>query len=192
MGVVRLENLPAEIESVLLTEEQIRQKVGELAAAVSADYVDRDVLAVGVLKGSFVFMADLVRQLTVPVIVDFMAVSSYGDSTTSSGKVRIIKDLDGSVEDRHVLFVEDIVDSGVTLCYLTDNLRSRGAASIQTCAMLDKPGRRALEFAPDYVGFTIPDEFVVGYGLDYAERYRGLPFVAVLKRQVYMDPLPPL
>jgi hypoxanthine phosphoribosyltransferase len=176
-----LESLPPELDSVMLTQEQIRTRVSELAAAVSADYAGRDLLAVGVLKGSFIFMADLLRQLTVPATVDFMAVSSYGDGTTSSGKVRIMKDLDEPVENRDVLFVEDIIDTGATLLYLTDNLRTRGAASVRICALLDKPSRRAVPLRADYVGFTIPDAFVVGYGLDYAQRYRGLPFVAVLK-----------
>ncbi len=180
------EPLPSEFETILLTEKEIRRKVGELAAAVSADYSRHGILAIGVLKGAFIFLADLVRQVTIPVTVDFMAVSSYGDAADSSGKVRIIKDVTEPLEGRHVLLVEDIIDTGITAAYLLDNIRSRGADSVRICALLDKPSRRVANISPDYVGFTIPDEFVVGYGLDYAQRYRGLPFVAVLKRDIYM------
>ncbi len=186
------EPLPAEIETVLLTEEQIRRKVGELAAAVSADYGQEGVLAIGILKGAFIFMADLVRRVTIPLAVDFMAVSSYGDAADSSGKVRIIKDVTESLEGKDVLLVEDIIDTGITAAYLRDNIRSRGAGSVRICALLDKPARRVADIHPDYVGFTIPDEFVVGYGLDYAQRYRGLPFVAVLKKEVYTTQTPAL
>lgn len=179
------EPLPPEIETVLLTEQQIRRKVSELAAAVSADYGQSGILAIGVLKGAFIFLADLVREITVPVAVDFMAVSSYADAAESSGEVRIIKDVTESLKCKHVLLVEDIIDTGITAAYLRDNIRSRGADSVKICALLDKPARRVADVRPDYVGFTVPDEFVVGYGLDYAQRYRGLPFVAVLKKEVY-------
>lgn len=192
MGVKGLSDLPAEIESVLLSEDEIREMVGELAAAVSADYAGKDALAVGVLRGSFIFMADLLRRVTVPMTVDFMAVSSYGDATESSGNVRLIKDLDESVEGRHVLFVEDIIDTGATLAYLCDNLHDRGAASVRVCALMDKPSRRVVALRPDYVGFTIPDAFVVGYGLDHAQRYRGLPFVGILRKEAYAGPSPAL
>ncbi|QGG46653.1 hypoxanthine phosphoribosyltransferase [Heliorestis convoluta] len=173
------------IERVLLTEVEIQKKVEELGAQISADYEGKDLLVVGILKGALVFMADLIRAIQIPVTIDFMAVSSYGQGATSSGAVRILKDLDRAVEDRHILIVEDIVDTGLTLNYLLDNLRSRGAASVKVCTILDKPNRRTIPIEPDYNGFVIPDEFVVGYGLDYAEKYRHFPYVAILKREVY-------
>ncbi|KAB2953289.1 hypoxanthine phosphoribosyltransferase [Heliorestis acidaminivorans] len=173
------------IDRILLSEEELQAKVKELGAQISADYEGKDLLVVGILKGALVFMADLIRAIKIPVTIDFMAVSSYGQGAKSSGAVRILKDLDKAVEDRHILIVEDIVDTGLTLNYLIDNLKSRGAASVKTCTILDKPNRRTIPIEPDYNGFTIPDEFVVGYGLDYAEKYRHFPFVAVLKREVY-------
>jgi len=156
--------------------------VRELAGEISFDYRDREeVILVGILKGAFVFLADLVRFLSVPARVDFMCVSSYGKATTTSGVVRILKDLDESVEGRHVLLVEDIVDTGLTLQYLKDNLETRGAASVEVCVLLDKQERRLVDVPLDYCGFTVPDRFLVGYGLDYRERYRHLPYIAILE-----------
>jgi hypoxanthine phosphoribosyltransferase len=154
--------------------------VRELGAEISADYEGREPLLIGVLKGAVFFLSDLMRALEVPCEVDFMAVASYGSATESSGVVRILKDLDAAIEGRHVLIVEDIVDSGLTLQYLLRNLIGRGPASLEVCALLTKPERRQVDLRPRYVGFEIPDRFVVGYGLDHAERYRNLPYVAVL------------
>ncbi|MBM7867386.1 hypoxanthine phosphoribosyltransferase [Heliobacterium gestii] len=173
------------IDRVLVSEAAIQAKVRELGEQLSTDYAGKDLLVVGILKGALVFMADLIRAIRIPIEIDFMAVSSYGQGTKSSGAVRIMKDLDRAIENRHILIVEDIVDTGLTLNYLVDNLKSRGAASVKVCTILDKPSRRKTPVAPDYNGFTIPDEFVIGYGLDYAEQYRHIPFVAVLKREVY-------
>ncbi len=173
------------IERILVTEDELNRKVSELAKQISVDYTGRDLLFVTVLKGSFVFAADLFRRITIPAKVDFMAVSSYGASSQSSGVVKIIKDLDRPIEGLDVLIVEDILDSGVTLNYLTQNLMQRGPKSLKICTILNKPDRRKAPITADYVGFDIPDEFVVGYGLDYDEKYRNLPFVGVLKRSVY-------
>jgi hypoxanthine phosphoribosyltransferase len=164
----------------LITAEAIDARVGELARRISEDYAGRELLAVGILKGAWLFMADLVRRLTIPVLVDFMGISSYGGGTLSSGVVRISCDLSVSIRDRHVLVVEDIIDTGLTTRYLLDNLESRQPASIGICALLDKAGRRKAAVPLDYVGFAIPDRFVVGYGLDYDQRYRQLPYVAEL------------
>ena len=169
-----------DIESVLLTEEQVQTKVRDLAAQISKDYAGKDVLLIGVLKGAVFFLADLMRKIDVDCEVDFMAVSSYGSSTDSSGVVRILKDLDASIEGRHVLIVEDIVDSGLTLSYLFRMLGGRGPASLEVCALLTKPDRREVDMPIRYVGFEIPNKFAIGYGLDHAERYRNLPYVAVL------------
>lgn len=174
-----------DLAKVLITSEEIAVRVKELGAQLSQDYADKEVLMIGILKGAFIFMADLVRHMDIPVELDFMAVSSYGMSTKSSGVVRIMKDLDKSVEGKHVLVIEDVVDSGLTLKYLQENLRSRGAASVKVVTFLDKPERRQVDVQADYNGYQVPDEFLVGYGLDYSERYRNLPFVAVLKREVY-------
>lgn len=174
-----------DLERKLVSAEQIRAKVAELGREISGDYAGREVLAIGILKGSTIFMADLVRQIDLPVATDYMAVSSYGDATTSSGVVRILKDLDDSVAGRHLLIVEDIIDTGLTLNYLLEYLRRRGPASVKVCVLLDKPKRRKVEIPIDYTGFTIPDEFAVGYGLDYRELYRNLPDVWVLKPEVY-------
>jgi hypoxanthine phosphoribosyltransferase len=175
----------AEVErgvgEVLVDEQTLQRRVGELAAEISADYAGKELLLVGVLKGAIFFIADLMRELQVVCEVDFMAISSYGAATDSSGVVRILKDLDASLEGRHVLIVEDIVDSGLTLSYLMRNLASRGPASLEVCALLTKPARREIEVPVRYVGFEIPDRFVVGYGLDFAERHRNLPYVAVLR-----------
>jgi len=179
------DRVPDEIEKVLISSEEIQGKVAEMAAAIDADYAGREVLLVGVLKGAVMIMADLARALTIPVSMEFMAVSSYGSSTSSSGVVRILKDLDREVADRHVLVVEDVIDSGLTLSWLLRNMKSRGPASVEVCALLRKPEAAKVELPVRYVGFDIPSEFVVGYGLDYAERYRELPFVGLLKPEVY-------
>lgn len=170
------------IDRILITEEQIQARIRELAAKIAADYEGRELALVCVLRGAVVFLADLLRALPVPCSVDFMAISSYGDSTTSSGVVRIIKDLDDSIEGRDVLVVEDIIDTGATLQYLLENLSTREPRSVRVCALLDKPARRCVLLSPDYIGFTIADEFVIGYGLDYAQQYRWLPYIGVLKQ----------
>jgi hypoxanthine phosphoribosyltransferase len=172
------------IGEVLVDEESLRLRVAELGEEISTDYAGRDLLLVGVLKGAVFFMADLMRQLTVPCEVDFMAISSYGAASDSSGVVRILKDLDIPLENRHVLVVEDIIDSGLTLSYLMRNLRARRPASLEICALLTKPARREIDIPVRYVGFEIPNRFVVGYGLDFAERYRNLPYVGVLQEDV--------
>ncbi len=171
-----------DIHEILLTEEEISEKVKYLGEQISQDYNKNDeIVVVGVLKGASVFMADLIRQINIPVYIDFIAVSSYGYSTESSGIVRILKDLDFEIEGRHVLIVEDIIDTGLTLKYLTDNLRTRNVKSLKICTLLDKPERRKCNLDIDYIGFEIPDKFVVGYGIDYGEKYRNLPYVAVIK-----------
>jgi len=174
-----------EIEKVLINEQQIAARTNELAAEISADYADREILLVGVLKGAVMFMSDLARALSRPTELDFMAVSSYGSSTSSSGIVRILKDLDRDISDKHVLVVEDIIDSGLTLSWLLRNLRSRGPLSLEVCALLRKPDAVKVQVPVKYVGFDIPTEFVVGYGLDYAQRYRDLPYIGLLKAEVY-------
>ena len=173
--------LPVEIEQVLVTAEQISTRIAELASQIDADYQGRDVLLVGVLKGAVMVMADLSRAMNSDPSVDWMAVSSYGVGTKSSGVVRILKDLDIDINGRHVLVVEDIIDSGLTLSWLLRNLNSRGPASVEVCTMLRKPEAARVQVPVKYVGFDIPDEFVVGYGLDYAERFRSLPYVGVLR-----------
>ncbi len=166
---------------VLISQEEIKKRVKEMALEISRDYSGKDLLMVGILKGSFVFLADLLRSLEQDAAVDFMGTVSYGVSTESSGEVRITKDLEQSVSGRHVLLVEDIVDTGLTLRYLLDTLKTRQPASLKVCALLDKPARRRARVNLDYYGFIIPNVFVVGYGLDYGEKYRGLPYVGVLK-----------
>jgi hypoxanthine phosphoribosyltransferase len=168
------------VSEVLIDEERLRNRVAELGEEVSADYVGRDLLLIGVLKGAVFFMADLMRHLTVTCEIDFMAISSYGAATDSSGVVRILKDLDINIAGREVLVVEDIIDSGLTLSYLMRNLEAREPASLEICALLTKPARREIDVPVRYVGFEIPNRFVVGYGLDFAERYRNLPYVGVL------------
>jgi hypoxanthine phosphoribosyltransferase len=168
------------VGEILIDEDALGARVAELGAEVSADYQGRDLLLIGVLKGAVFFMADLMRQITVPCEVDFMAISSYGDSTDSSGIVRILKDLDINIEGRDVLVVEDNIDSGLTLSYLIRNLESREPASLEVCALMTKPARREIDVPVRYIGFEIPNRFVVGYGLDFGERYRNLPYVAVL------------
>ena len=177
--------LEQDIDRVLFTEEQLQARVAEIAAQIDRDYAGKQPLLVSVLRGSFVFMADLVRRITLPCTVDFMAVSSYGAGTTSSGQVKITKDLSESIEGKDVIVVEDILDSGNTLSYLLKLLEARHPASIRLCTLLDKPERRTKPVAVQYSGFTIPDEFVVGYGLDYDEKYRNLPYIGILKPRVY-------
>ncbi|MDO4799588.1 MAG: hypoxanthine phosphoribosyltransferase [Bacillota bacterium] len=174
-----------DVKSVLFDERMIADRVGELAQAIQNDYEGRELLLVGVLKGANVFLCDLMRRITRPIQIDFIAASSYGSSTESSGVVKIDKDLDYSLEGRHVLIVEDIIDTGLTLNYLVNNFRSRKAASVEVCSLLDKPERRRVDVPVKYIGFQIPDEFIVGYGIDYSERYRNLPYVATLKPEVY-------
>lgn len=179
------EHIDKDLDGVLVTEEQIQAKIAELAAAVEADYEDQDLLVVGVLKGAVMVMADFARALTRHVEMDWVAYSSYGSGTQSSGVVRILKDLDTDITGRHVLIVEDIIDTGLTLSWLTTNLRSRGPASVEICTLLRKPGAAKMTVPIRYVGFDIPDEFVVGYGLDFSERYRNLRCVAKLAPHVY-------
>ena len=178
-------SLEMDVQEVLLSESQILRRVYELGKQISADYADLDPLLLCVLKGGYVFLADLTRSLTIKHDVDFMAISSYGDGTESTGVVRILKDLDRDISGRHVLIVEDIIDTGRTLSYLMQNLRVRQPASLKVCALLDKPSRRELDLEIDYTGFEIADRFVIGYGLDYAGHYRNLRFVGVLKPEVY-------
>src|SRR6201997_4577779 len=173
------------LKEVMISAEQLQARIGELAAQIDADYAGRDLLLVGVLKGAVMVMADLSRAMHLPVQMDWMAVSSYGSGTKSSGVVRILKDLDTDITGRHVLVVEDIIDSGLTLSWLVGNLQSRDPASVAVCAMLRKPSSAQMEVEVAYTGFEVPDEFVVGYGLDYAERYRNLPFIGTLAPEVY-------
>jgi hypoxanthine phosphoribosyltransferase len=172
------------VAEVLVEEEALRRRVEELGEEVSADYEGRDLLLVGVLKGAVFFMADLMRRLSIPCEIDFMAISSYGGATDSSGVVRILKDLDINIKDRHVLVVEDIIDTGLTLSYLVRNLGAREPASLEVCALLVKQGRRQTDVPVKYVGFEIPNRYVVGYGLDFGERYRNLPHVAVMNEEL--------
>ena len=172
---------------VLVSKEQIAERVNELGRQITDDYSGKDITVIGILKGSVPFMADLIRAIEMPVAIDFMAVSSYGASTSSSGNVRILKDLDANVAGRHLLIVEDIIDSGITMQYLLNNLASRGAASIRVCTLLDKPERRQVPIQADYTGFSIPNEFVVGYGLDYNQMYRNLPEIGVLHPEIYTN-----
>lgn len=174
-----------DIEKILFTEEQLQKKVTELGNQIANDYKDKDLLVIGILKGSNIFMSDLVRKINIPLQMDFMDVSSYGNSTESTGVVRIIKDLECAIDGRDILIVEDIIDSGLTLRYLKDMLLSRNPRSVKICTLLDKPTRRKQQVEIDYLGFEVPDEFIVGYGIDYAEKYRNLPVVAILKRSVY-------
>ncbi len=177
--------LSDDIDHVLWSQKQLAARIEELGQVLTEHYRDRDVLVVGILCGSFPFIADLVREMNIPVAIDFMAVSSYGDRTTSSGVVRILKDLGTPIANRHVLLVEDIVDSGRTLRYLVDNLKTRHPASLEICTLLDKREARVVDIETRYIGFTCPDEFVVGYGLDYAGKYRNLPYIGVLKPEIY-------
>lgn len=171
--------------TILFSEEEIKAKVKDMGSAISLDYNGEDLLVIGILKGAFIFMADLVRQINVPLQIDFMDVSSYGTSTVSSGEVRIMKDLEYSIEGKNVLIVEDIVDSGLTLHYLSEILSKRNPKTLKLACLLDKPSRRKSPTYPDYIGFSIADEFVVGYGLDYAEHYREYPAICILQPSVY-------
>ena len=173
------------LKEILITAERLQVRIGELAAQIDADYAGRDLLLVGVLKGAVMVMADLSRAMHLPVQMDWMAISSYGSGTKSSGVVRILKDLDADITGRHVLVVEDIVDSGLTLSWLVGNLRSRDPASVQVCVMLRKPAAASMDVEVAYTGFEIDDAFVIGYGLDYAEQYRNLPFIGTLAPHVY-------
>lgn len=175
----------ADLQGVLITADQLQRRITELAAQIDRDYADRELLLVGVLKGAVMIMADLARAIRLPAQMDWMAVSSYGSGTKSSGVVRILKDLDTDITGRHVLVVEDIIDSGLTLSWLVRNLESRGPASLRVCTLLRKPGAARSEVDVAYTGFDIADAFVIGYGLDYAERYRNLPFIGTLAPHVY-------
>lgn len=175
------------VKEVLVSEEQIRTRVKELGEQITKDYEGKDILVVGILKGSVIFMSELVQNIGKPVKMDFMSVSSYGQSSISTGDVKIKMDLEYSLKDKHVLIVEDIIDTGYTLEFLVENLQDRGAASVKICTFLDKVDRREVDIPVDYIGYEVPDEFIVGYGLDYAEMYRNLPFVAALKEEVYSD-----
>lgn len=174
-----------DIQKILISEEELRNKVEELGRQISEDYKDKNLMMVSVLKGSVVFMADLMRAITVPASIDFMSVSSYGSGVKTTGVVRIIKDLDEALTGKDILIVEDILDSGMTLAYLKEHIGAKDARSIRIATLLDKPERRRVNIVPDYKGFVVPDEFVVGYGLDYDEKYRNLPYVGVLKPCVY-------
>ncbi len=180
-----MEPIHKDIAQILFTPSQLEARVRELGAAITRDYSGRELLLVGILKGSYVFLADLSRAIALPCKVDFMAVSSYGDGCCSSGQVRIIKDLSQDIAGKDVLLVEDILDSGNTLFHLTRLLRQRGPASLKLCTLLDKPERRKQDIQADYRGFSVPDAFLVGYGLDYAENYRTLPYVGILKPEIY-------
>ena len=174
-----------DIQEVLFSEEQLKNRVQEIARQITADYQGKEIMLISVLRGSFVFMADLCRAIDLPCTLDFMAVSSYGKGTKSSGQVQITKDLSEDITDRHIIVVEDILDSGNTLSYLLKILENRHPASIRLCTLLDKPDRRVKPVQVHYSGFTIPDAFVVGYGLDYAEKYRNLPYIGILKPRIY-------
>lgn len=174
-----------DIRAVLVSEQQLKDKVAQLGAQISQDYAGKDLVLVSILKGAVVFMADLMRAITIPCSIDFMVVSSYGAGTTTTGLVKIIKDLDSDLSGKDVLIVEDILDTGVTLSNLVPMLKMRDPNSVRICAILDKPSRRRADIQADYIGFQVPDEFVVGYGLDYDEKYRNLPYVGVLKPSVY-------
>ena len=178
-------SMHSDIEKVLFSEQQIEEIVSRLGAEISRDYQGKNLLLVGILKGSVVFMADLMREIDLPCNIDFMAVSSYGSGTKSSGVVKIIKDLDQSIEGKDLLIVEDILDSGMTLSYLSNLLRQRNVSSIRIATLLDKPERRVADVKADYFCFTVPDEFVVGYGLDFDQQYRHLPYIGVLKPEIY-------
>ena len=174
-----------DIQEVLFSEEVLNQRITELGAQLTEEYKGKSLVVIGILKGSNIFTSDLVRKIDLSLRMEFMAVSSYGNATESTGVVKILKDLDREIKGEHVLIVEDIVDSGLTLKYLKEILETRKPASIKICTLLDKPARRKEDITPDYLGFEVPDEFIVGYGIDYAERYRNLPYIGILKREVY-------
>ena len=177
--------LENDIEQILINEEDLGKRVQELGKQIAADYADKELLMVCILRGAAVFYADLARAIDLPLHMNFMAVSSYANAAESSGAVRIYYDLNEDIKGRDVLIVEDIIDTGLTLKYLCENLAARRPASLKTCCLLDKPARRKVDFSPDYIGFEVPDEFIIGYGIDYAEGYRNLPYIASLKHEVY-------
>lgn len=179
--------LHEDVGEILFTADQIDVIVKRIGDQVSRDYADKDLVMISVLKGSLIFMADLMRAITVPCSIDFLSVSSYGSGTTTTGEVRILKDLDTTLEGKDVLVVEDILDSGMTLSFLLNNLQARHPRSIRLCTLLDKPERRRVDIKADYVGVQVPDKFIVGYGLDYAEKYRNLPYIGVLKPEIYAE-----
>lgn len=174
-----------DVQKILFDEAVLAKRIGELGEEISKDYANEEVMLVGILKGASVFMSDLIRKISIPAYIDYMVVSSYGNSAETSGVVRIIKDLEDNIEGKNIIIVEDIIDTGLTLAYLKKNLLNRNPKSLKICTLLDKPSRRQKEIAIDYKGFEVPDEFIIGYGIDYAEKYRNLPFVGVLKREVY-------
>ena len=176
-----------DVAEILYTEDQLAEIVARMGRQISEDYRDKNLFMISVLKGSLIFMADLMRAVTIPCSIDFLSVSSYGVGTTTTGAVRILKDLDDSLEGKDLLIVEDILDSGVTLSFLMKNLSARNPRSIRLCTLLDKPERRKGDIHADYVGAQVPDEFIVGYGLDYAEKYRNLPYIGVLKPEIYQN-----
>jgi len=177
--------LANDIEEVLLSEDDIKSRVAELGEEISRDYQGKELMLVGILRGAFVFLADLIRSVSIPIETDFIAISSYGSSSTTSGVVRILKDLDDDIENKHVLIIEDILDTGLTLNYLVKNLTSRRPASLEVCSFIVKEGKQRVSIDLKYSGFTVPNTFVVGYGLDYAQKYRNVPFIGTLKRSVY-------
>ncbi|WP_105617034.1 hypoxanthine phosphoribosyltransferase [Vallitalea okinawensis] len=174
-----------DIDQVLISETDLEKRISELGVEITKDYANKDLLVVGILKGANIFMSDLVRQIDQSIMMDFMVVSSYGTEAVSSGVVKIIKDLDFDIEGKDILIVEDIIDTGLTLSYLKEYLMNRKAASVKICSLLNKPSRRVNHVTIDYLGFEVPDEFIIGYGIDYAEHYRNLPFIGTLKRSVY-------
>ena len=176
-----------DVAEILYTEDQLAEIVARMGRQISEDYRDKNLFMISVLKGSLIFMADLMRAVTIPCSIDFLSVSSYGAGTTTTGAVRILKDLDDSLEGKDLLIVEDILDSGVTLSFLMKNLSARNPRSIRLCTLLDKPERRKVDIHADYVGAQVPDEFIVGYGLDYAEKYQNLPYIGVLKPEIYQN-----
>ena len=178
-------NMQKDIEKLLISEEQLRARIADLGKMITTDYQGKNLLLLGTLKGAVPFIADLARAINLPLELDYMAVASYGDSSQSSGIVRIVKDLEGPIDNKHILIVEDIIDSGLTLHYLVDLLQRRNPLSLRICSLLNKERERVREISVDYQGFTIPDKFVVGYGLDYAQRYRNLPYIGILKPSVY-------
>jgi len=173
-----------DFDEILFTEQEIQTKVQELGETITNDFQERDVLLVGVLRGCIAFISDLMRQIQFPIEIDFLAVSSYGQKSQTSGVVRVLKDLNEDIEDRHVILVEDIVDTGLTLNYLLGYMRARKPKSLHTCVLLDKPYRREVDVEVDYTGFEVPDKFVVGYGIDYAQKYRNVPYIASVKQEV--------
>ncbi len=179
--------LHEDVGEILFTAEQIQEIVQRIGKKISEDYADKDLIMISVLKGSLMFMADLMRAVTIPCSIDFLSVSSYGAGTTTTGEVKILKDLDISLEGKDVLVVEDILDSGMTLSFLLKSLKARNPRSIRLCTLLDKPERRRVNIQADYVGVQVPDKFIVGYGLDYAEKYRNLPYIGVLKPEIYSN-----